>query len=107
MLDAGNPHALGFFPAVDLREVYHAVMSALLGWLYFQYPSQHPLSAAIFHQGQAIPLLRQRFSQGLHNDETYLILLCLLQTDARLLDNMHSSWISNKYRHFWAIKLPS
>src|ERR1700761_6655765 len=86
LLDAGNPHALEFFRTLDLRRVYYAVSSVLLGWLHLQYPSTNPLSAALFHQTRAISLIRQRLSDAQHDDETYLILLCVLQTDVRARD---------------------
>lgn len=83
LLDAGSPNALAFFSAIDFKEIYHAVLGMLLSWLHFEFPKQYPLSAARYHQAQTIPLLRERLAQGQHNDETYVIMLCAMQTDVR------------------------
>jgi|SRR5271163_2144377 len=83
ILDSGNPCAMTFFPTVDLKEVFHAVMAVLMSWISVQWPCQVPLSVALFYQSQAITLLRQRLAQGLHNDETYLCILCAMKTDVR------------------------
>jgi hypothetical protein len=81
MLDAGNPSAMAFFPSVDLRDVYHAVMGMLLSWLASQFPSQYPLDAALYHQAQSIPLIRERLSGRMLNEATFLSILCAMQTD--------------------------
>ncbi len=84
MLDAGSPATAAFFPTIDLKEVYHAVVGMLLSWLATQFPTQYTLSSARFHQVQAISKLRQRLSQGQHNEETYLGVLCAMQTAVSL-----------------------
>lgn len=83
MLDAGSPYATNFFSILDFKDIYHAVLGMLLSWLHGEFPKQYPLSAARFHQAKAIPILRQRLIQGMHNDETYAIMLCAMQTDVR------------------------
>jgi hypothetical protein len=84
MLDAGSPCATNFFLIVDLKAIYHSIMGMFLSWLSTQYPTQYPLSAALFHHSQALPLLRSRLAQGLHDNETYLAILCSMQTEVRL-----------------------
>jgi hypothetical protein len=86
MLDAGSPHAVSFFSVINFKEIYHAAMGMLLSWLHGEFPKVYTLSAARFHQAQAIPILRQRLAQGMHNDETYVIMLCAMQTDVRRAD---------------------
>lgn len=83
MLDAGNPYAGAFFPTIDLKVIYHAVMGVFLSWLSTQYPSKYPISAALYHQGKAIPILRRLLSEGVYNDETYVSILCAMQTEVR------------------------
>jgi len=91
MLDAGNPYAVAFFSTLDFKAVYHSVMSVFLSWLSTQYPSMYPISAALYHHGQAIPLLRRRLTQGLHNDETYISILCAMQTEVSKIDIVHTA----------------
>lgn len=81
MLDAGNPSAMAFFPSVDLKDVYHAIMGMLLSWLASQFPSQYPLDVALYHQAQSIPLIRERLSSSILNEATFLSILCAMQTD--------------------------
>lgn len=81
MLDAGSSSAADFFPILDLKVIYHGIMGMFLCWLSTQYPTQYPLSAALFHQSQALPALRNRLSQGIHDNETYFNILCAMQTD--------------------------
>jgi hypothetical protein len=81
MLEAGSPKATAFFPLLDMKEIYHSTMSMFLSWLSSQYPSQYPLSAALHHRSQAIQIIRQRLSQGMHDDATYINILCSMQTD--------------------------
>src|SRR6202012_877065 len=87
MLDAGNPYAVAFFSTVDFQAIYHAVMGVFLSWLSTQYPSLYPISAALHHQGQAIPILRRRLTRGLYNDETYISILCAMQTEVSIMTN--------------------
>jgi predicted DNA-binding protein (UPF0278 family) len=86
MLDAGAPYAANFFPILDFKEVYYSVMGMFLSWLATQFPTQYQISAALFYQAQAIPILRDRLSRGLYNDETYFSILCAMQTDVRKAD---------------------
>jgi len=83
MLDAGNPYAVAFFSTVDFKVIYHSVMAVFLSWLSTQYPSRYPISAALYHQGQAIPTVRRRLTQRLYNDETYISILCAMQAEVR------------------------
>jgi hypothetical protein len=72
-------------------------MGLVLTWLSIAYPSQYPLSAGLFYHAKAIPHLRQRLSQGLHDDETYLSILCVMQTEVRSqLPNTNQSFLTEQ-----------
>lgn len=89
MLNAGSSSTAAFFQTINLDEVYHAVMGMLLSWLVSQYPTQYPASAALFHQTEAISIIRQRLSQGLHDEVTYLSILCAMQTSVSRDPKLH------------------
>ena len=84
MLDAGSPYTNDFFPTINVDEVYHAVVGMLLTWLVTQFPTQYPMSAALFHQAEAISTLRERLSRGIYDEVTYLSVLCAMQTAVSL-----------------------
>lgn len=81
MLDAVTVCAAAFFSSVDLKNAYYSVMSARLTWLSTQYPNQFSSTTALHYHSQAIQLLRRRFRDGIHNDETCFSALCAMQTD--------------------------
>jgi hypothetical protein len=83
MLDSASASAALFFITVDLKEVYYSLMALILTWLSTAYPSQYPLSAGLFYHGKAIPHLRQRLSKRFHDNETYISILCVMQTEVR------------------------
>jgi hypothetical protein len=93
MLDAGTPEATALFPLLDLRNIYHSTMSMFLSWLSTVYPSQYPLSAALHHRSQALPIIRQRLSQGMRDDATYINILCIMQTDVGLVRVISSLFV--------------
>jgi hypothetical protein len=83
MLDGGSASASKFFITINLKEAYYSVMGLVLTWLSAAYPSQYPLSTGLFYHGKAIPHLRQRLSKGFHDDETYVNILYVMQTEVR------------------------
>lgn len=89
MLDVGTPYADEFFPILDFKEVYHSVMGMFLCWLSTQYPTQYPISCGLIHQARAIPILRDRLSRGIHDNETYFGILCAMQTDVRKMEILY------------------
>ncbi|KAJ9611492.1 hypothetical protein H2200_004676 [Cladophialophora chaetospira] len=86
MLDAGSPYTVSFFPTIAMDDVYHAVVGMLLSWLATQFPTQYPMSTALYHQAQALAAIRQRLNQGIYDEVTYLSVLCAMQAAALLGD---------------------
>ncbi|KAK5056614.1 hypothetical protein LTR84_012146 [Exophiala bonariae] len=86
MLDAGSVSAAAFFSTISFGEVEHAVMGMFYSWLATQFPTQFQISAALHHRGKAISVVRHRLSQDLYDNETYLNILCTMQTEALLGD---------------------
>lgn len=81
MLDAGSPSATGFFPTIDFTDIYYSAMGMFLTWMSSRWPSSYPLSAALYHQGRGLPILRRRLAQGLYDNETCMMVLCTMQSE--------------------------
>ena len=80
MLDAGSPAAARYFPTVEFSLIYHAAMGMMLCWLATQFPSVYPIGAALHHQAQSLPIIRQRLSKRIFDSGTFLNILCAMQT---------------------------
>jgi hypothetical protein len=81
-LDKGIPTSNP--PITNANEIYHAVMGMLLSWLSTRYPTKYPLSAALHYHGLNISRLRYRLSQRKFNEETFVNVLCAVQTEVRI-----------------------
>jgi hypothetical protein len=96
MLDGGSVAAAKFFITISLKEVYYPVMGLILTWISTVFPSQYPLSAGLFYHAKAIPQLRQRLCQGLHDNDTYISILCVMQTEVRTKTPYCTFKVSNR-----------